>query len=69
MHVIEMDQNDDRSPGKPRPPWRDAAEDLTVDADSESPELAAIDKSLATLASELRSLVFRDRQSRSRRDR
>lgn len=68
MHVNEIEQNDDRSPGKPHPPWIDAAEDLTVDTDPESPELALIQKPLATLVSELRDRLFRDQKSRSRRD-
>jgi hypothetical protein len=67
MHVNKMDQIDDRSLGKPHLPWIDAAEDLTVDADAESPEPALIDKPLATLVSELRDRLFRDQKSRSRR--
>lgn len=33
MHVNKMDQNDDRPPGKPHPPWRDATDSPTVDAE------------------------------------
>jgi hypothetical protein len=68
MHENKMDQNDDRAPGEPHPPWRDATDSPTVDADAESSEPAPIDKPLVTLVSELRARLFRDQKSRPRRD-
>jgi hypothetical protein len=63
--------SDDRRAGKPLPPWRADAEtdNGTVTAPEPARSLPIIPKSLSTLATELRELVFRDRKSRARHDR
>lgn len=69
MRANPNDGQGDPDQGKPLPPWRGNATDPISADDPKVPIPETIQKTVSTLASELRSLIFRDRRGRARRNR
>ena len=72
MYNSQYDHPDVDLPGRPFPPWRDTQDEPNTGIELKTPLSialpAAAKKTVSTLASELRSLVFRDRRTRTGRD-